>query len=262
MRVLLIDDDPKVGESLALAFSKQGMTCDVVGLGEEGLQISQQAKIQKQYEYDIIILDLLLPDSDGFEILLRIRSAQINTPVLILSGLGTHDQKIKGLGYGADDYLTKPFNRAELLARVQAIVRRSKGYSESQIRFGRVCLSLDTRTVEVNNRIVHLTSKEYGILELLALRKGHILTKEMFLNHLYNGYDEPEVKIIDVFVCKLRKKLAEASSGENYIQTVWGVGYKLLEFAEAAGENPQEAGDAKVVTTPDETSEEVTSAAP
>jgi two-component system cell cycle response regulator CtrA len=171
----------------------------------------------------------MLPDIDGYEVLRRFRAARVVTPILILSGLSGPDQKIKGLGYGADDYLTKPFNKGELIARIQAIVRRSKGHSESIIRTGKLSVNLDTRSVEVDAKPLHLTSKEYSILELLSLRKGTTLTKEMFLNHLYGGIDEPELKIIDVFVCKLRKKLSTAAGGENYIETVWGRGYVLKE---------------------------------
>ena len=171
----------------------------------------------------------MLPDMDGYEVLRRLRAAKVKTPILILSGLTEPDQKVKGLGFGADDYLTKPFDKGELVARIQAIVRRSKGYSESIIRTGKIAVNLDTRTVEVNGQPLHLTGKEYGILELLSLRKGTTLTKEMFLNHLYGGMDEPELKIIDVFVCKLRKKLSTATGGENYIETVWGRGYVLRD---------------------------------
>lgn len=224
MRVLLIEDDPATARSVELALAAESIICDTAELGEDGLEIG------KLYDYDIIVLDLMLPDIDGYEVLLRLRSAKIKIPVLILSGLSSPDQKIKGLGFGADDYLTKPFNRGELIARIQAVVRRSKGHSESVIRFDKVTINLDTRIVEVDGTPVHLTNKEYAILELLAMRKGSVLTKEMFLNHLYGGIDEPEVKIIDVFVCKLRKKLADAAGGTNYIETVWGRGYMLKDY--------------------------------
>lgn len=224
MRVLLVEDDASTARSIELALASEGIICDKAELGEEGLEVG------KIYDYDLIILDLILPDMDGFEVLLRLRSAKVKVPVLILSGLSGPDQKIKGLGFGADDYLTKPFNRGELIARIQAIVRRSKGHSESVLRFDKVAINLDTRIVEVEGTPVHLTSKEYAILELLAMRRGTVLTKEMFLNHLYGGIDEPELKIIDVFVCKLRKKLADAAGGTNYIETVWGRGYMLKEF--------------------------------
>jgi two-component system cell cycle response regulator CtrA len=201
----------------------EGLICDTTDLGEDGLEIG------KLYDYDIIVLDLMLPDIHGYEVLRRLRAARVETPILILSGLSEPDNKVKGLGFGADDYLTKPFNKGELIARIQAIVRRSRGHSESVIKTGRLVVNLNMRTVEVDGQPLHLTGKEYGILELLSLRKGTTLTKEMFLNHLYGGMDEPELKIIDVFVCKLRKKLAAATGGDNYIETVWGRGYVLRD---------------------------------
>ncbi len=223
MRVLLVEDDSSTRKSVEMMLKAEGYIVDCTDLGEDGLEIG------KLYDYDIIILDLMLPDIDGYEVLRRFRSARVDTPILILSGLTELDNKIRGLGVGADDYLTKPFDRRELIARIQAIVRRSKGHADSIIRTGRLAVNLDTRSVEVDNIPLHLTGKEYGILELLSLRKGTTLTKEMFLNHLYGGMDEPELKIIDVFVCKLRKKLAGATSGENYIETVWGRGYVLRD---------------------------------
>ena len=223
MRVLLVEDDSSVAKSIQLMLQSEGYIVDSTDLGEDGLEIG------KLYDYDIILLDLMLPDMDGYEVLRRLRAARVTTPILILSGLTELDNKIKGLGFGADDYLTKPFDKRELIARIQAIVRRSKGHSDSVIRTGRLTVNLDTRMVEIDAHPLHLTGKEYGILELLSLRKGTTLTKEMFLNHLYGGMDEPELKIIDVFVCKLRKKLANASAGENYIETVWGRGYVLRD---------------------------------
>ena len=229
MRVLLIEDDTSTAKSIELMLKSEGFVVDATDLGEDGLEIG------KLYDYDIIILDLMLPDIDGFEVLRRLRAARVATPVLILSGLSETDQKIKGLSTGADDYLTKPFDRRELIARIHAVVRRSKGHSESVIRTGKLSVNLDTSTVEVDGQPLHLTGKEYGILQLLSLRKGTTLTKEMFLNHLYGGMDEPELKIIDVFICKLRKKLAAATEGENYIETVWGRGYVLRDPQEQSG---------------------------
>lgn len=228
MRVLLIEDDQSTAKSIELMLKSDGYVVDTTDMGEDGLEIG------KLYEYDIIILDLMLPDLDGYEVLKRLRAAKVETPILILSGLSELDSKLKGLGFGADDYLTKPFDKRELMARIQAIVRRSKGHAQSVIKTGPITVNLDQRTVEVDSKQLHLTSKEYGIIELLSLRKGSTLTKEMFLNHLYGGMDEPEVKIIDVFICKLRKKLANATGGQNYIETVWGRGY-VLRDPEAAG---------------------------
>ena len=223
MRVLLVEDDSSTAKSIELMLKSEGYVVDNTDLGEDGLDLG------KIYDYDIIILDLMLPDMDGYEVLKRLRASKVETPILILSGLTEMDNKIKGLGFGADDYLTKPFDKREMVARIQAIVRRSQGHSQSEIKTGRVSVNLDTRTVEVDGKPLHLTGKEYGIIELLSLRKGTTLTKEMFLNHLYGGMDEPEVKIIDVFICKLRKKLENATDGQNYIETVWGRGYVLRD---------------------------------
>ena len=229
MRVLLIEDDQSTAKSIELMLKSEGYVVDMTDMGEDGLEIG------KLYEYDIIILDLMLPDLDGYEVLKRLRAAKIETPILILSGLSELDSKLKGLGFGADDYLTKPFDKRELMARLHAIVRRSKGHAQSIITTGPIMVNLDARTVEIDGKQLHLTSKEYGIIELLSLRKGSTLTKEMFLNHLYGGMDEPEVKIIDVFICKLRKKIEKMSGDSgNCIETVWGRGYVLRDPAESA----------------------------
>jgi two-component system, cell cycle response regulator CtrA len=175
-----------------------------------------------------VLLDLILPDVDGYEVVRRMRVARNDTPVLILSGLSRPHAKVKGLALGADDYLTKPFDKAELLARMQAVTRRGKGFAQPALHLGSLELNLDSRAVTVDGQEVHLTGKEYSILELMVLRKGMVLTKEAFLNHLYGGMDEPEAKIIDVFICKLRKKLAGAGA-DNLIGTVWGRGYTIRE---------------------------------
>ncbi len=223
MRVLLVEDDPTTQQSIQMMLESENMIVDATDLGEDGLEIG------KLYDYDIILLDIMLPDMDGFEVLRRLRDSRVETPILILSGLTEAESKVKGLKTGADDYMTKPFNKAELLARIQAIVRRSAGHAQSVVTTGQLSVNLDAHTVEVNGQSIHLTGKEYGILELLSLRKGTTLTKEMFLNHLYGGMDEPELKIIDVFICKLRKKLSTATGDENYIETVWGRGYVLRD---------------------------------
>ncbi len=224
MRILLIEDDDQIAKNIELSLASEGIICDKALLGEEGIEFG------RLYDFDLIILDLMLPDIGGYEVLLRLRSAKIRTPVLVLSGLGEVEQKVKALGFGADDYLVKPVNNQELHARIHAIIRRSKGHSESVVRFDKVIINLDTRIVEVDGQQVHLTNKEYAILELLAMRKGTVLTKETFLNHLYVNSNEPEVKIIDVFICKLRKKLMDATNGVNYIETVWGRGYMLKDY--------------------------------
>ena len=220
MRVLLIEDDSANAKAIELMLKSEDYVCDSTDLGEDGLDIG------KIYDYDLIILDLMLPDIDGFEVLRRMRTARVRTPILILSGLSQSDDKVKALTAGADDYLTKPFDKEELLARIQAIVRRYNGHSEAIVRTGGLSINLDTQMVTLDGQQIYLTRLEYSILELLSLRMGSTLTKDMFMSHLYGGMDEPDIKIIDVFVCKLRRKLS-AAGGENYIETVWGGGYLM-----------------------------------
>ena len=221
MRVLLIEDDGATAHSIELMLKSDGFNVYTTDLGEEGIDLS------KVYDYDIILLDLNLPDMSGFEVLRSLRVSRVKTPSLILSGLAGVEDKVKGLGFGAADYMTKPFHKDELVARIHSIVRRSRGHAQSVIEIDDLVVNLDTKTTVVNGTPVHLTGREYQILELLSLRKGTTMSKEMFLNHLYSGMDEPEQKIIDVFICKLRKKLANASGGKDYIETVWGRGYVL-----------------------------------
>jgi two-component system cell cycle response regulator CtrA len=222
VRALLVEDELTAAQGIAAMLRSGGVVVDTAEAGEEALELI------RHYDYDIVVLDLMLPDMEGFDVVRRIRAARIEVPVLILSALSRPQAKVKGLALGADDFMTKPFDRAELLARIQAVVRRSKGYSQPTLRVGNVKLNLDSREVTVGDHPVHLTGKEYAILELLVLRKGMVLTKEAFLNHLYGGMDEPEMKIIDVFICKLRKKLARAGACD-LIGTVWGRGYVLRE---------------------------------
>ena len=236
MRILLVEDDPTTSRSIELMLTHANLNVFCTDLGEDGIDLA------KLYDYDLILLDLNLPDMSGHEVLRQLRLARIETPILILTGADDTENKIKGFGFGADDYLTKPFHREELVAQIQAIIRSSKGHSQSVIRTGQVNVNLDAKTVDVGGASVHLTGKEYQMLVLLSLRKGTTLTKEMFLNHLYGGMDEPELKIIDVFICKLRKKLAEATGGQNYIETVWGRGYVLRE--PMASEEPRLAASA------------------
>jgi len=238
MQVLLIEDDSATAQSIELMLESDGFHVFTTDSGEEGVDLGIH------YEYDIILLDIGLPDMSGYEVLKSLRVSKIKTPVLILSGHNGIDDKVKGLGFGADDYMTKPFHKDELVARMNAIIRRSKGHAQSIIKTGLLSVNFDAKTVEVDGQPVHLTGKEYQMLELLSMRKGTTLTKEMFLNHLYGGMDEPELKIIDVFICKLRKKIKkaiQASMGikndkdmpdlerNGYVETVWGRGYVLRD---------------------------------
>ena len=224
MRVLIIEDDSTTAKSLMHLMKAEGFMCDATDLGEDGLEIG------RLYEYDVIILDLVLPDINGYEVLRQLRAFQVRTPVLVLSGLSETDDVVKGLGFGADDYLRKPYSKHELLARMNAVVRRSRGHSQSAICTGKLMVDLQTRTASVaGGEIINLTGKEYAILELMSLRKGTTLSKEVFLAHLYNGIDEPELKIIDVFICKLRRKLFDYLGDDSYIETIWGRGYVLRD---------------------------------
>jgi len=192
MRILLIEDDPATSKSIELMLGHANFNVYTTDLGEEGIDLA------KLYDYDLILLDLVLPDINGHDVLRQLRVARIDTPILILSGETDTENKMRGFGSGADDYLTKPFHREELIARIHAIIRRSKGHSQTIIKTGDIEVNLDRKTVEFRGNTVHLIGKEYQMLELLSLRKGTTLTKEMFLNHLYGGIDEPELKIIDV----------------------------------------------------------------
>src|SRR5215217_8839519 len=221
--ILLIEDDPVVAASIELMLRTKDVMVQAVAAGEEGLGLGRLK------EHDLILLDLNLPDISGYDVLRSLRIAQIRTPILILSGLASIESKVKGLGLGADDYLTKPFHQDELIARIHAIVRRSQGHAESIVQVGDLTVNPQAKTAEIAGERVPLTGKEYQMLEYLSLRKGSTVTKEMFLGQLYGGMDEPEIKIIDVFICKLRKKLADASNGKDYIETVWGRGYVLRE---------------------------------
>jgi two-component system cell cycle response regulator CtrA len=226
MHVLLIENDNATAQIIELMLKAVRFNVETTDLGEEGVDLG------KLYDYDIILLDLNLRDMPGFEVLRILRVSKVETPILILSDFAGIEDKCKGLGFGADDYMTKPFHKDELMARIHAIVRRAKGHAQSVIQTGDLIVNLDTKTVEVTGARVHLTGKEYQILELLSLRKGTYLTKEVLLNLLYGGMDEPEPKIIEVFICKLRRKLANASRGKTYIETAWGGGYMLREPSE------------------------------
>jgi two-component system cell cycle response regulator CtrA len=226
MRVLVIEDDISTAQSIELMLKSESVNVLTTNLGKEGIDLG------KIYDYDIILLDLNLPDMSGFEVLSSLRVARVKTPALILSGSDEIEDKVKGLGLGADDYMTKPFHKDELVARIHAIVRRSRGQAQSVIQTGDLVVNLDTKIVEVSGARIHLSDKEYQTLELLSLRKGATLARQTFLNHLYGGIDEPGLKSIDVFICNLRKKLADASNGKNYIETEPGRGYVLREPAD------------------------------
>jgi two-component system cell cycle response regulator CtrA len=223
MRILLIEDDRTAARGIEMMLNTAGFKVETTDLGEDG------ADLAKSYEYDAVVLDLGLEDMSGMEVLRSLRRAKVKTPVLILSGAADVTGKVAALAAGADDYMIKPCHKDELVARLRAVIRRSAGHADSTITIGDVSLNLDAKIVHVNGERVHLTGKEYQTLELLALRRGKTLCKDVFLTNLYGGMDEPGAKIIDVFICKLRQKLAKASGGKQHIETVWGGGYVMRD---------------------------------
>lgn len=223
MRILLVEDDASTRQSLELLLRSEGFNVYATGEGEEAVSLG------KLYDYDAILLDLTLPDMSGFDVIRALRLAAVKTPIIALGYECDVDTTVRVLGIGGDECLAKPFHKDELFARIHAIVRRCKGHAESTITTGDLVLNLDSRTVSVRGERVYLTGKEYQMLELLSLRKGITLSKDAFLTHIYGGRDEPELKIIDVFICKLRKKLRAA--GSECVETVWGQGFVLRDPA-------------------------------
>lgn len=223
MRILLIEDDKALASSVEEMLKSASFVVDSCESATEGFEYAMA------YEYTLVVLDLMLPDTDGYTWLKKFREAHHHTPVLILSGLSQKDNIIKGLGIGADDYITKPFDKRELLARIHALIRRSRGISNPIVKIGQISLDLNAKTVTIANKAIELTGKEYGLLEMLCLRKGSVLSKETFLNHLYGGMDEPQAKIIDVMICNLRKKINKYVGSDIYIETVWGRGYTIRD---------------------------------
>ena len=223
MRVLIIEDDVLVAKSISIVLKNIGAVVDQVDTGEEGVGLAQR------YDYDILIVDLILSDIEGFEIIRRLRKARIETPILILSGMSRPESRVRGLTIGADDFLAKPFDAEELIARVHAVIRRNKGFSNSNIFFCGLNIDIKNKKIYFKKNEIYFTIKEYQIIELLILRKGMTISKDTFLNHLYGGIDEPEMKIIDVFICKIRKKLALAGL-PPLITTAWGRGYTVRDI--------------------------------
>ncbi|QAY80373.1 response regulator transcription factor [Sphingosinicella sp. BN140058] len=229
MRVLLIEDEAVVAKSVDAMLTAAGFNVYCTDLGEEGIDLA------RLYDYDAVLLDLNLADMHGLKVLQKMRLEKVMTPVIVVSGEADVATKVRALSAGADDFVAKPFHREELVARISAVARRSKGHCQSAIRVGKLSVDIERKLVSIDGAAIFLTGKEYQIMELLALRNGAAVTKEMFLNHLYGGIDEePEVKIIDVFVCKLRKKLTMAAGGVDYIETIWGRGYRLRDSEEEA----------------------------
>jgi two-component system, cell cycle response regulator CtrA len=201
----------------------EGVKAYVTNHGEETVALA------KVYDFDVALLYLTLPDISGYAVLRALRTAKVKTPVIVISDMCSVEDKVKAFGLGADDFVAKPFHKDELIARIHAVVRRSRGHAQSVITIGALTIDLDRKCAVINGCKARLTGKEYQMLELLALREGMTISKEMFLNQLYGGMNEPESKIIDFYICKLRQKLKAANPDSDYIATIWGLGYLLRE---------------------------------
>jgi two-component system cell cycle response regulator CtrA len=220
MRVLLVESNDRLAASLAADLKADAIRVELAENGDEALYF------MRDYEFDLVLLNLQLPDMDGSSLISRIRSANYHTPVIALSA--APQPRLRALAAGADDVVARDIERAELIARIRAIVRRSRGFSQSLLTIGNLTLNVDEREVVANGVPVHLTNKEFALLELLVLRRNMVMTKDAILSQLYGGMDEPDLKIIDVFVCKIRNKLAKAGL-PNVISTVWGRGYSVKD---------------------------------
>lgn len=222
MRVLLIENDPAYAQAIELMLKAESFNVYTTDEGQEGEALAAL------YDYDAIVLSTT-PDRTDIDLIRSIRLSKVKASIVVLTSMPSIEHTVRALGSGADDVISKPFHRDDLVARILATTRRSKGHEQSTITIGDLVVNLGSKTVEVAGNRVHLTNKEYLMLELLALRKNVTITKEMFLNHLYGGMDEPNLKIIDVFICKLRKKLDNASEGRSFFETVWGRGYVMRD---------------------------------
>lgn len=225
MRILVAEPDPATLTTLEITLGSERFNVYGTDTAEETLELG------KLYEYDAITLELDLPDGSGFDVIRRLRDARVKTPILVLSNSISMEDRIRAMDLGADDYMTKPFHNGELVARLTALVRRSKGITQRIITIGDVSLDLNAMNATVNGAPCHLTGSEYQIFRALMLFAGNVMSKERILNVLYGGMDEPDAKIVDVFVCKLRKKLVLAGAPGNFVQTVWGRGYMVDKVA-------------------------------
>ncbi|MEK9799152.1 MAG: response regulator transcription factor [Alphaproteobacteria bacterium] len=223
MHILVVEDDPIVADIL-------GMTLEEAGYFKTTANTIETALFElKHNQIDVVLLDINLPDGDGTRLARLIRKNHMPVPILVVSGNSGIDDKITALGAGADGYLTKPFDRYELVANLEAIIRRTHGHSSATVNVGNLIVDLSRNYAKIGDTRLDLTAKEFRIIEFLALRKGAVLSKDAFLNHLYGGIDEPQPKIIDVFMCKLRRKIADAGASGVVIDTIWGQGYILRE---------------------------------
>lgn len=222
MRILYVEDDPAMALSIGLMLRVARISGEHAATAEAALELAML------YRYDAVLLDLGLPDMDGLRVLRRLRDGGCRAPVMVVSGAMEVGDRVGALNSGADDFLTKPFAQAELVSRIAALVRRSHGMPGPLIEVGPLSVDIDAKLVRLDGRTepLDLTRYEYMILENLALRQGHTLSKQDLLDALYGGIDAPEEKIIDVYMCKLRRKLSPPGY-PPLVHTIWGRGYLL-----------------------------------
>ncbi len=223
MRVLVVEDDKKIASFVMSGLRQAGFAVDHAGDGEEGVHLAMHES------YDAAVIDIMLPKLDGLSLIDELRRSGVKTPVLILSARRTVDDRVKGLEAGGDDYLTKPFAFSELLARVQALIRRSSGATGSTyIKTGELSMDLLTRRVVRSGVDIELQPKEFSLLEYFMRNQGRVVSKTLIMEHIYDYNFDPQTNVVDVLVCRLRNKL-DKDFDNKMIQTIRGVGYVLKE---------------------------------
>jgi two-component system OmpR family response regulator len=223
MRVLLVEDDKKIASFISKGLKEAGFATDHAEDGVDGLHLALNEP------YDAAIIDIMLPGLDGLSLIEELRRKKINTPIIVLSAKRSVDDRIKGLQIGGDDYLTKPFSFSELLARVQALIRRSSGVSEpNMLEVTDLSMNIITREITRGDRKIELQPREFSLLEYLMRNKGRVLSKTMILEHVWDYNFDPQTNVVDVLVCRLRNKV-EKDFEHKLIHTIRGVGYVLKE---------------------------------
>jgi two-component system OmpR family response regulator len=225
MRILLVEDDLKIASFIVKGLKAAGYAVDHAKDGEEGLRLALATS------YDTAVVDIMLPKLDGLALIERLRSDKVNTPIIILSAKGSIDDRVKGLQTGGDDYLSKPFSFAELLARVQALIRRAGGLSEpTRLTVGDLSINLLTREVKRGKNRIDLQPLEFSLLEYLARNAGRVVSKTMIMEHVWDYNFDPQTNVVEARICRLRDKI-DREFDRKLIQTVRGVGYVLRETA-------------------------------
>lgn len=224
MRVLVVEDDPAIASFLKKGLVESSCAVDVAQNGHDGFQLGSTNP------YDVMILDVMLPGRGGFDLLHDLRERSIRTPVICLTARDTVEDRITGLNLGADDYLAKPFSFAELLARIRAVLRRTEGLDSKPIVVGDMTIDMMRRVVVRNGKRIDLTPREFAIIDYLGRNAGHVLTRTMILEHVWNMQQDPLTNVVDVHLTRLRKKVDHGFK-KPLIHTIRGVGYVLRENA-------------------------------